>query len=95
MLKTEDVSFLKDLIKEKRSHYPNQVDAPELTLWKVCLPVDVITPELTVDDVEGSEELHPVKRISSVFGEGLVDDHVHILVQTHIGTLYKRDLGLS
>ena len=93
--KTESVSILKDVIKEKQSHRLNHVDAWELTAWKVSLPVDTITPELTIDDVEAYQKLHPVKKISSIFGEALEDEHVHILVQVPAGALHKRFLDLS
>ena len=95
ILKTEKVSFLKDLIKEIQSPRLNHVVASELIAWKVSLSVDAITPELTVDDVGGRQELRSVKRISSIFDEALVDEHVHILVQAPIGTLHKCFLGLS
>jgi hypothetical protein len=92
ILKTEKVSFLKDLIKEKQSHRLNHVDASELTVWKVSLPEDTITSELTVD---GIKALRSVEKISSVFREALVDEHVHILVQAPPGALHKRFLDLS
>jgi hypothetical protein len=95
VLKTENVSILKRLIKEEQSPRLNHVAASELTAWKVSLPVDTITPELTVDDVEACQKLHPVKKISSIFGEDEVDEHVHILVQAPTGALHKRFLDLS
>ncbi|KAK2467220.1 hypothetical protein APHAL10511_000769 [Amanita phalloides] len=83
ILKTEKVSFLKDLIKQKQSPCLDHVATSKLTIWKVSLPVDAITPELTVDDIGGCQELHSVKRISLIFsdGEALEDEYVHILVQ--------------
>jgi hypothetical protein len=95
ILKTEKVSILKDLIKEKQSPRLNHVVASELTVWKVSLPEDTITPELTVDDIETCQKLRSVKKISSIFGEALVDEHVHILVQAPTGALHKRFLDLS
>ena len=90
ILKTENVSILKRLIKEEQSHCLNHVDASKLTVWKVSLPVDT---ELTVD---GLEPLHSVKKISSIFGEkDLVDEHVHILVQAPPGALHKCFLDLN
>ena len=94
ILKTKKVSSLKDLIKEKQSPRLNHVVASELTVWKVSLPVDTITPELTVDDVE-AQKLHSVKKIFSIFGEDEVDEHIHILVQVPAGALHKRFLDLS
>ena len=95
ILKTENVSILKGLIKKKKSHRLNHFAASQLTLWKVSLPVDAITPELTVDDVEACQELYPLKKISSIFDEALEDEHVHILVQAPIGVFHKRFLDLS
>jgi hypothetical protein len=88
--KTKTVAFLKDLIKEKQSPHLNHVYASDLTVWKVSLPVDAITPEHTVDDVQGCQELHSVKKIASIFSEALVDEHVHILVRAPHGTLHAR-----
>jgi hypothetical protein len=91
---TETVGVLKDLIKEKQSPRLNHVAASELTVWKVSLPADTITPELTVDDVEACEKLRSVKKISSIFGDALGDEHVQILVQAPTGALHKHFLNL-
>jgi hypothetical protein len=95
ILKTKNVSVLKDLIKEKQSRRLNHVDASKLILSQVSLPTDTITPELTVNDIETCQKLHSVKKISSIFVEALVDDHVHILVEALTGTLHKHLLDLS
>jgi hypothetical protein len=91
---TETVGVLKDLIKEEQSPRLNHVAASELTVWKVSLPADTIAPELTVDDVEACEKLRSVKKISSIFGDALVDEHVQILVQAPTGALHKLFLNL-
>ena len=70
----------KNAIKEHRFPGLNHVDAAGLTVWKVSLPVDAISPELTVDDVEERQKLHPLKKISSIFDGTLTDEHVHVLV---------------
>jgi hypothetical protein len=95
ILKTKNVSILKRLIKEELSHRLSHVDASELTVWKVSLPADTITPELTVDDVEACEKLRSVKKISSIFGDALGDEHVQILVQAPTGALHKHFLNLT
>ncbi|KAK2461366.1 hypothetical protein APHAL10511_006590 [Amanita phalloides] len=78
--KTENVKILKILIKEQ-STLLNHVLASQLTTWKVSLPMEAMTPELTVDEVE-AQKLSPLKKkIFSFFDEALVDEHVHILVQ--------------
>jgi hypothetical protein len=92
ILKTKKVSFLKDLIKEKQSPRLNHVVASELTVWKVSLPADTISPGFTVD---GIKALRSVEKIFSIFGEALVDEHVHILVQAPPGALHKRLLDLN
>lgn len=58
----------------------NHIPAMELTVWKVSLPFDAITPGLTVDDAH-AQELLPMRKMSSVFSEPPVHDNVHILVQ--------------
>jgi len=95
--KTKNVSILKDLIKEKQSHRLNYVDASELTVRKVSLPEDAITPELTIDDFGAPPKLRSVEKVSSIFGPGeaLVDERVHILVQAPPGALHKRFLDLK
>jgi Crinkler effector protein N-terminal domain len=93
--KTENVSILKRLIKEEQSHSLNHVDASKLTVWKVSLPVDTIAPELTVDGVKASKQLRSVEKMSSIFGEDEVEEHVHILVQAPPGALHKRLLDLN
>jgi hypothetical protein len=82
MVETKNVGILKDLIKEKQSCHLNHVNALGLTIWKVSLPMDTITPELTVDGIETYQELHFVKKIFKNVSKALVDDdeHVHILV---------------
>ena len=55
ILKTQNVSILKDLIKEKQSPHLNHVIASELILSQVSLPMDSIMPELTVESVEGQK----------------------------------------
>jgi hypothetical protein len=92
---SKNVSILKDLIKEKQSPRLNHVVASELILSQVSLPVDTITPELTVDSIETCQKLHSVKKISSIFGEALADEHVHILVQAPTGALHKHFLDLN
>jgi hypothetical protein len=93
--KTKNVGILKALIKEKQSPRLNRVVASDLTVWKVSLSDDAITPELTVDDVERRQKLRSVKNIASAFSEALVDEHVHILVQAPPGTFHTCFLNLT
>ena len=77
--KTENVGFLKDLIKEKRARRLAQVDAAELELWMVNDNRRVV--EL------GEELVHvdtlllpPALDLSDFFNDVMVDDHLHIIV---------------
>jgi hypothetical protein len=78
VLKTENVSILKDLIKEKQSPRLNHVVASDLILSQVSLPVD--------DDLEESLKnidltpLKPILPLSQVFPR-VEADCLHIVVQ--------------
>jgi len=78
ILKTKNVSILKDLIKEKQSPRLNHVVASELILSQVSLPVD--------DDLEESLKhvdlapLKPLLLLSQVFPH-VEENRLHIVVQ--------------
>src|SRR5258708_38146301 len=78
ILKTKNVSILKDLIKEKQSPRLNHVVASELILSQVSLPMD--------DDLEESLKnvdltpLKPLLPLSQVFPR-VEGDRLHIVVQ--------------
>ena len=74
---------------------PLEALLPLSQVFKVSLPVDTITPELTINDGEVYQKLHSVEKISSIFDEALVDEHVHILVQVPTGALHIRFIELS
>jgi hypothetical protein len=76
--KTENVGILKDLIKEKKAHRLKHVDASDLILSQVSLPVDnglgenLRTMEFT--------PLNPVLPLTQVFPR-VEEKHLHIIVQ--------------
>ncbi|KAF8920930.1 hypothetical protein BGZ58_004230, partial [Dissophora ornata] len=77
------VDQLKDLIKAEQTVAFRDVNASELTLWRVTVPViaahkheNVILHSL--DDKEG---LLPTDELSDVFNEKLQKRTVHIIVQ--------------
>jgi hypothetical protein len=77
ILKTKNVSILKDLIKEKQSPRLNHVVASELILSQVSLPLGSDLEEsLNVD----LTPLDPFLRLSQVFPR-VEEEHVHIIVQ--------------
>ena len=90
--KTENVSILKDLIKEKKAPHFDHIAASDLVLWMVDLDLDELGAgpvHVNLKDIKTCQKLHTVKRISSIFDEALMDEHVHILVQAPTGTLHK------
>jgi hypothetical protein len=76
--KTKNVSILKDLIKEKKARLLSHVDASDLELTQVSLPVN--------DDLEGSLKkveivpLAPLLPLSQVFPH-VEQNRLHIVVQ--------------
>jgi Crinkler effector protein N-terminal domain len=77
--KTENISILKDLIKEKQSHHLNHVNASEITLSQVSLPVDDLEEGLKNIDLK-LKSLNPLLPLSQVFPR-VEGDRLHIVVQ--------------
>ena len=85
--KTDNVSILKDLIKEKKAPHLNHVAASDLDLWKVDLHLDKLGAELVHVDFNHFKLL-PRLKLSSLFNN-IVDDHderLHIIAKVP-GTL--------
>ncbi|KAF8324923.1 uncharacterized protein EI90DRAFT_2224599 [Cantharellus anzutake] len=78
ILKTENVSTLKRLIKEEQSPRLNHVVASELILSQVCRRVDD-DPHESLKDVDLTP-LKPLLPLSQVFPR-VEGDHLHIVVQ--------------
>jgi hypothetical protein len=74
--RNDNVGILKDEIKKKKAHLLSDVDASDLDLWKVCLPIDDPAPKDPRD-----EPLRVNKRLSSLWDGDLSDDDLHILVK--------------
>ena len=77
--KTENVSVLKDLIKEKKASLLNHIDASDLDLWNVSIPVDDDAVE-RLKRINNLKQLEPLLRLSDVFPR-VEESHLHILVQ--------------
>ncbi len=76
--KTENVSILKKMIKEENAHLLNHVDASDLELSQVSLPVDD-----KLEDAVNSvhlEPLNPLERLLNLF-HSTEDNHLQIVVQ--------------
>ncbi|KAG0196815.1 hypothetical protein BGX31_005162, partial [Mortierella sp. GBA43] len=76
------VGELKKAIKLEKSNYFTSVDADQLTLWKVSIPIndDDETPIL-LDNVSDKKKLGPSADLSEVFEEKLPKKRFHIIVQ--------------
>jgi hypothetical protein len=75
--KTDNVSILKDLIKEKKAHLLGHVDASDLELWEVSFPIDDHASKKS----QTEPPLRPDKRLFSLWHGNPSDDDLHILVK--------------
>jgi Crinkler effector protein N-terminal domain len=88
--KTENVSILKKLIKEKKAPHLDHHAASDLDLWKVDLPLDNDTKETlkNINNLESlksarefGEELEPMVSVLTVFPDQPPLDRLHIVVR--------------
>jgi hypothetical protein len=75
--KDKNVGILKKLIKEEKARLLNDVDASDLDLWTVCLPID----DPTSKKPQTGPPLRVNKRLSSLWDGDPSDDDLHILVK--------------
>ena len=80
--KTENVSMLKDLIKEKKASRLEHVDASDLDLWMVDLRLDDLGAEQVLVNLDTYQKLSPCKTLSSFLDHIMDDDHLHIIAKT-------------
>ena len=80
--KTENVSILKDLIKEKRASRLEHVDTSDLDLWKVSIPMDSDAGE-RLKSINNLEPLKPFLSLSGVFPH-VEGNHLHVVVRSPI-----------
>lgn len=81
--KSGTVSMLKKAIKGKKQCRFSGIDAGQLALWKVSLPLDSKGLEnLVLDDnfTKGAQKLHPEKKLSRYFTDEPAEEHLHIIV---------------
>ena len=94
---TESVGALKELIKDKKKHAFERVDADTLNVWKVSFPVDddlratLKRFQLEHDPGNGVHLSVPVKRLKGVFGDP-IDEHLHVSLRLLVSVNY---CGLS
>ncbi|KAF8926465.1 hypothetical protein BGZ47_002706 [Haplosporangium gracile] len=79
---TKTVDHLKDLIKTKKTNNFSDVDADQLTLWRVSIPDDDDNDlPVLLDTVLEKKKLKATTKLSKVFDTELPDDTIHIIVQ--------------
>ena len=87
----KDISDLKEAIKEEAPHSLAGIDALELDLFKVSIPIVDINEKVQGirrgDDVERAEELVVSDKLYDVFKETPDEKKVHIIVVGPTGTL--------
>ena len=86
---------MKKAIKLEKEHRFADVDADELTVYKVLIPDDdglaTALDNLRLDDHAATTKLRATQKLSVVFSNGVGDGHLHILVQLP-GACVKRQL---
>ena len=91
----ETVGALKKAIKREKEHRFKDVDADEITVYKVLIPDDdglaLALNNLRLDDHAAATKLRATQKLSVVFSNGVGDGHLHILVQLP-GACVKRQL---
>ncbi|KAF9403901.1 hypothetical protein BGZ94_004467, partial [Podila epigama] len=80
---TKTIGDLKDAIKDKNAIAFADVDAKDLTLWRVSIPVlaKKDRKEISLADVPSKEELDETDDVSDVFKETPPKKTIHIIVQ--------------
>ena len=77
------VGHLKHAIKDENANELRDVDAKQLTLWKVSIPATDDEEIILLDNVAGKDKkkLGSFIRLSKVFPKELPQETVHIIVQ--------------
>jgi hypothetical protein len=92
---SKTVGYLRELIKERKKVYFNNVDTDALNLWGVSIPLDdnadVALKELVFEEngEKGIRRLLPAKRLSSYFSDQPKEDHIHVVIEPPSGEWQK------
>ena len=79
--KTENVSILKDLIKEKKARHFEHVDASDLDLWQVSFPIDDLETELGNINLARYPKLSPPNKKLTTFFTDTVDECLYVIAK--------------
>lgn len=80
VLETENISILKKLIKEEKANTLKDVDASDLDIWKVDIPILNFQKNLSKIELVDDNCLSPLEELSDVF-PALVSKRVHVLIR--------------
>ena len=80
---TDTVDDLKKAIKTEKAHRFDAVDADELTLWQVALPVVPANKHkpILLGEIESPTELDPTDDVADVFKGTPLKKTIHVIVQ--------------
>jgi len=76
--KNKNVSILKDLIREKKAHHFEHVDASDLDLWQVSFPIDDLHSK---NPPTLGPKLRSNKLLSDMFPSELDINHIHVVAR--------------
>ena len=80
-----DVSDLKEAIKNKNRNDFADIDAHKLTLWRVSISSDDDNElkglKLENNHDKGIKMMKPLERISLAFSDNPTENHIHVIVQ--------------
>ncbi|KAG0014707.1 hypothetical protein BGZ82_001683, partial [Podila clonocystis] len=86
---SKTVGHLKDLIKAKKANNFQDVEADDLTLWRVSIPVDPANKHrpIVLNEFESATELDPTDDLSHVFDDQPPKKRIHIIIQRRPGLI--------
>ena len=76
------VSHLREKIWEKNSQIFKNIDAAELILWAVSIPIGDDSPQPNLEELNSGDKKKPFpsKKVGDVFSQ-LIEDNVHVIVK--------------
>jgi len=87
--KNKNVSVLKDMIKGKKSNSLSDVDASDLVLLKVSVPLGHVNGPLRIPKPETCTKFSPpYKKLSLFFSDPVLPMYLHVLVQNPLAGEY-------
>ncbi|RHZ90174.1 hypothetical protein Glove_5g80 [Diversispora epigaea] len=78
------VSVLKEKIKEKNFNLLVNIDADDIVLWKVNIPINEnsVKVDIILDNIQDKIKLSiPTEKIHNVFTEDIADDSINIIIE--------------